>query len=98
MGWKRRLIKACSCLGIDISDGVITINFSGDFTKIAEQSDGGVQAMRALMLTCTRYPGIKKVRILVDGKPYQLPVTDVPTFANIASDVENSYPEVMMIE
>jgi len=25
-------------------------------------------------------------------------VTDVPTFANIASDVENSYPEVMMIE
>ncbi|MFQ9446674.1 MAG: GerMN domain-containing protein [Christensenellales bacterium] len=47
-------------LGIDISDGVITINFSGDFTKIAEQSDGGVQAMRALMLTCTRYPGIKK--------------------------------------
>ena len=25
-------------------------------------------------------------------------VTDVPTFANIASEVENSYPEVMMIE
>ena len=71
---------------------------SGLETPLAEQSDGGVQAMRALMLTCTRYPGIKKVRILVDGKPYQLPVTDVPTFANIASDVENSYPEVMMIE
>ena len=54
--------------------------------------------MRALMMTCTRYPGIKKVKILVDGKPYQLPVTDVPTFANIASEVESSYPEVMMIE
>ena len=35
---------------------------------------------------------------MVDGKPYQLPVTDVPTFANIASEVESSYPEVMMIE
>ena len=85
-------------LGVSVKDGVVTINFSQEFTKIAERSDGGVQAMRALMMTCTRYPGIKKVKILVDGKPYQLPVDDVPTFANIASEVENSYPEVMLIE
>ena len=92
------LAQSVQLLGIDVSDGTVTINFSGDFTKIAEQSDGGIQAMRALMMTCTRYPGIKKVKILVDGKPYQLPVTDVPTFANVASEVESSYPEVMMIE
>ena len=85
-------------LGVSVKDGVVTINFSKAFTKIAEQSDGGVQAMRALMLTCTRYPGIKKVKILVDGEPYQPPAQDVPTFANIASEVENSFPEVMMIE
>ena len=85
-------------LGVSVKDGVVTINFSPEFTRIAERSDGGVQAMRALMMTCTRYPGIKKVKILVDGKPYQLPVDDVPTFANIASEVENSYPEVMLIE
>jgi len=85
-------------LGVSVKDGVVTINFSPEFTKIAEHSDGGVQAMRALMMTCTRYPGIKKVKILVDGKPYQLPVDTVPTFANIASEVENSYPEVMLIE
>jgi hypothetical protein len=54
--------------------------------------------MRALMLTCTRFPGIKKVRILVDGEPYQPPTQDVPTFANVASDVENYFPEVMVIE
>ena len=97
-GLETPLEQSVQLLGIDVSDGVITINFSGDFTKIAEQSDGGVQAMRALMMTCTRYPGIKKVKILVDGKPYQLPVTEVPTFANVASEVEHSYPEVMMIE
>ncbi len=85
-------------LGVSVKDGVVTINFSPEFTQIAERSDGGVQAMRALMMTCTRYPGIKKVKILVDGKPYQLPVHDVPTFANVASEVENSYPEVMLIE
>ena len=97
-GLETPLDKSVQLLGVDIADGVITINFSGDFTKIAEQSDGGVQAIRALMMTCTRYPNIKKVKILVDGKPYQLPVRDVPTFANIADEVETSYPEVMSIE
>ena len=85
-------------LGVSVSGGVVTINFSKEFTKIAERSDGGVQAMRGLMMTCTRYPGIRKVKILVDGEPYQMPVSDVPTFANVAADVENSFPEVMLIE
>ena len=85
-------------LGVSVSGGVVTINFSKEFTRIAERSAGGVQAMRALMMTCTRYPGIKRVKILVDGEPYQMPVADAPTFANIASEVENSYPEVMLIE
>ncbi|MBE5800337.1 MAG: hypothetical protein E7321_10385 [Clostridiales bacterium] len=85
-------------LGVSVKDGIVTINFTQEFTKIAEQSDGGVQAMRALMMTCTRYPGIRKVKILVDGKPYQLPVDAAPTFANVASEVESWYPEVMAIE
>lgn len=85
-------------LGVSVQDGAVTINFSKAFTKIAEQSDGGIQAMRALMLTCTRYPGVKKVKILVDGEPYQMPTKDVPTFANVASEVENTFPEVMIIE
>jgi len=85
-------------LGVSVDSGVVTINFSKEFTKVAEQSDGGLQAMRALMLTCTRYPGIRKVKILVDGEPYQMPTQDVPTFANVASEVENQFPEVMTIE
>lgn len=85
-------------LGVSVKEGIVTINFSPEFTKIAEHSDGGVQAMRALMMTCTRYPGIKKVKILVDGEPYQLPVETVPTFANVASEVESRFPEVMLIE
>lgn len=97
-GLETPLDKSVQLLGVDVADGVITINFSGDFTKIAEQSDGGVQTIRALMMTCTRYPGIRKVKILVDGKPYQLPVSDTPTFANVAGEVETSYPEVMTIE
>lgn len=97
-GLETPLPDSVQLLGVSLKDGVVTINFSSDFTKIAEQSDGGVQAMRALMMTCTRYPGVKKVKIQVNGEPYQLPVDDVPTFANVASEVENSFPEVMIIE
>lgn len=97
-GLETPLPNSAQLLGVSVENGVVTINFSKDFTKIAEQSDSGVQAMRALMMTCTRYPGIKKVKILVEGEPYQMPVQDAPTFANVASEVENSFPEVMAIE
>lgn len=97
-GLETPLPEDTQLLGVSVKDGVVTINFSKSFTRIAEQSDGGVQAMRALMLTCTRYPGIKRVKTLVDGEPYEMPAQDTPTFANIASEVENSFPEVMIIE
>ena len=97
-GLETPLPQETQLLGVSVENGVVTINFSEAFTRIAEQSDGGVQAMRALMLTCTRYPGVKRVKILVDGEPYQPPTQDVPTFANVASNVENSFPEVMTIE
>ena len=97
-GLETPLPEGTQLLGVSVDGGVVTINFSSEFTRIAEMSDGGVQAMRALMLTCTRYPGVKRVKILVDGKPYQPPTEDVPTFANVATEVAAQYPEVMTIE
>ena len=97
-GLETPLPEGVQLLGVSVSGGTVTIDFSSEFVKIAEQSDGGVQAIRALMLTCTRYPGIRKVKILVVGEPYQLPTQEVPTFANFASEVETQYPEVMTIE
>lgn len=97
-GLETPLPEDVKLLGVSLRDGVVTIEFSSEFTKIAEQHDGGVMAMRALMLTCLRYPGVKRVKILVDGQPYDMPKESAPTFANIASEVENSYPEVLTIE
>ena len=97
-GLQTPLPEDARLLGVEVKNGVVTINFSKEFAKIAEQSDGGMQAMRALELTCTRYPGVKRVKILVDGEPYKMPEQDVATFVNVAATVETSYPEVMMIE
>ena len=54
--------------------------------------------MRALMLTCTQFPGVKKVEVLVDGEKYTMPLTGAPTFANIESEVVETFPEVMSVE
>ncbi len=97
-GLQTPLPENTQLLGVSVENGVVTINFSKEFAQIAQQSDGGIQAMRALMLTCTRYPEIKKVKILVDGEPYQMPTQDTPTFANVASEIENYFTEVMTIE
>lgn len=97
-GLQSPLPQDARLLGVSVKEGVVTIDFSSEFRDIAEHSDGGLQAVRALMATCTRYPGVKKVKILVEGRPYPLPTEDTPTFANVASSIENYFPEVMMIE
>lgn len=97
-GLEQPLPEETGLLGVSVKDGVATINFTGDFLDVAKQSDGGVRAMRALMLTCTQFPGVKKVEVLVDGEKYQMPLSSTPTFANVESEVVGSFPEVMSVE
>ena len=46
------------------------INFTGEFIRLAENSDGGRLALKALVLTCTQFEGIEGVEIYVDGEAY----------------------------
>jgi germination protein M len=97
-GLEQPLPEETGLLGVNVKDGVATINFTGEFMDVAQNSDGGVQAMRALMLTCTQFPGVKKVEVLVDGEKYRMPLENAPTFANIESEVVETFPEVMSVE
>lgn len=86
-------------IDVKVKNGVATVNFTPEFVKIAEQSDGGQQALRALVLTCTQYPGVKSVKIQVDGKDYTLPTAAAqPTFANVAEDVVDQFPGVVEMD
>ncbi|MDR3052190.1 MAG: GerMN domain-containing protein [Oscillospiraceae bacterium] len=86
-------------IDVKVRDGVATVNFTQEFARIAEQSDGGQQALRALVLTCTQFPGVKQVKVQVNGKDYALPSTAAqPTFANVAEVVAQQFPGVVEMD
>jgi germination protein M len=80
---------------VSVADGVATINFSEAFAQVTANSDGGQQALRALMLTCMQYPGVKHVELLVNGKPFSPASMERPTFVNNAEQVAVQFPDVI---
>lgn len=87
------LPSGCGLIGVTVNDGVATINFTQEFMSLAEENDGGRQAMKALMLTATQFPGIKKVEIQVEGTPYDpgQSTLSVPTFINEAGSIADQF-------
>ena len=89
---------ACGVKSVKVKDGVATIDFTREFAGIAQQDDGGHQAMQAVLFTASRFPGVKKVNILVEGKPYQAEPQAATTWVNAAEEVMAWYPGVVEID
>lgn len=92
-------ILPSDCGLIDVTtdkNGKVTVNFTKEFIRIAENSDGGRQAIKALMLTCAQFPGITGVEIQVEGKPYDTGIStaSIPTTVNIAEEVTEQFLEL----
>ena len=86
------LPAGCGVIDVNVEDGVAKINFTGEFIELAENSDGGRLALKALVLTCTQFEGIEGVEIYVDGEPYD-PGADtlaLPACANVADEIVES--------
>ena len=86
------LPAGCGVIDVSVEDGVAKINFTGEFIELAENSDGGRLALKALVLTCTQFDGIEGVEIYVDGEPYD-PGADtlaLPACANVAEEIVES--------
>lgn len=83
----------CGLISAELKDGVARVNFTREFAKLVENTDGGRLALRALVLTCTQFEGVDRVEILVEGEPYDpgSGTLDVPTFANTQSEIVASY-------
>lgn len=64
--------------------GVLSINFSKEFSAIAEEPKTEANTLKTLYLTCMAFDNIKDVNILVEGKEYEgtAATMAVPEFAN----------------
>ena len=83
----------CGLIDVKVEDGVAKLNFTGEFVNLVQNSDGGRMALKALVLTCTQFEGVKSVEIYVDGQPYDAAQGElgVPSFMNIADSIVYDY-------
>ena len=87
------LPAGCGLIDVQLVEGVAKVNFTKEFANLVENSDGGRLALKALVLTCTQFEGVKSVQILVEGEPYDpgQGALSVPSFANVADEIANDY-------
>ncbi|MDD6682117.1 MAG: GerMN domain-containing protein [Clostridiales bacterium] len=96
-GLSSPLPKDCGLLGVSMKNGVVTINFTKEFMAAAE-GENGVQALRAVLFTAAQFPGVKQVKIAVEGKEYQPPEQAQSTFLNQDTDIMTYYPGVIEMD
>lgn len=96
-GLNAPLSSDCGLLGVSMKDGVVTINFTKEFMQDA-QGENGIQALRAVMFTAAQFPGVKQVKIAVEGEPYQPPEAAQTTFLNQDTEIMTYYPGVIEMD
>lgn len=97
-GLERALPENCGIKGVSMKDGVVTINFTKEFKQAMESSDGGQQAVRAILFTCSQFPGVKKVEVLVEGEKLEKQPESTATFINREEEVIAQYPGVVEMD
>ncbi|MDR1570633.1 MAG: GerMN domain-containing protein [Oscillospiraceae bacterium] len=97
-GLRGALPTDAGLIDVTVADGVATINFSEEFALLTASSDGGQQALRALMLTCMQYPGVNHVEMLVNGQPFTPGILEKPTFVNSVEQAAVQFSDVIEID
>ena len=71
-GCSRPLPEGTRVLGLQVSHGAATANFSSEFvSRFAGGTDNEAVVVYSVVNTLTSLPGIDRVRILVEGKPIE---------------------------
>ena len=97
-GLERALPKDVGIRSVSMKDGVVTVDFSKEFMGVMETADGGKQTIRAILFTCSQFPGVKKVEVRVEGQPLQGQPESTATFINNEEEVIAQYPGVIEID
>ena len=97
-GLEAALPAECGVKSVTLKNGVATIDFTEEFAQIAQRTDGGHQAMQAIVFTASQFPGVKQVKVTVGGKAYQTEPQAATTWVNMAEDVMAWYPGVIEVD
>ena len=97
-GLEGALPADCGVRSVSLKNGVATIDFTSEFAQIARRTDGGHQAMQAIVFTASQFPGVKQVKVTVEGKAYQTEPQAATTWVNMAEDVMAWYPGVVEVD
>ena len=96
-GLSKPLPDGCGLLGVNVENGVVTVNFTKEFMQAA-QGENGVQTLRAVLFTASQFPGVKQVKIAVEGQPYDPPEAAQTTFLNQDTEIMTYYPGVIEMD
>lgn len=96
-GLEAPLPQNCAVRGVTMKNGVVTIDFSKEFMD-AMDKDSSLQTLRSVMFTAAQFPGVKEVKIKVEGKDYTPPENAKTTFINVDSDIVTYYPGVIEMD
>lgn len=91
--------KGCGVKSVTTKNGVVTIDLTREFYDEARELDEDeTQMLRCILFTVRQFPGVKEVKILVEGQAVELPDALQRTYANMADEVMSYYPGVIEID
>jgi len=95
-GLERAVPEGCGLKSVKMKDGIVTIDLTEEFNR--EGDVDRIQMLRAIVFTASQFPGVKSVRLQVNGQPYELPQNAAPSFINQETEVISYYPGVIEID
>lgn len=92
-GLERAVPEGCGIRSVTMKNGVVNIDLTKEFTS---PSDIDTQQMlRAIRYTAMQFPGVKEVRLSVEGQAYDIPEAVTTSALNAAEEVMRYYPGVI---
>ena len=92
-GLERAVPEGCGIRSVTMKNGVVTIDLTREFKEGADGDSG--QMLRAIRYTAMQFPGVKEVRLSVEGERYEIPEAVTTSALNAAEEIMRYYPGVI---
>ena len=95
-GLERAVPEGCGVRKVTMKNGAVNIDLTKEF--LAEGAVDRTQMLRAIVFTASQFPGVKEVKLSVEGQAYDLPEEAQTTFINLDTEVISYYPGVIEMD